>query len=215
MARDLESILPLLSFDTVYLVGGEPTLHRKLPEFLDLALASGICKRVGVITNGRLLPKMTDDFWKRLGVLRLSIYPGLDPAISELCKQKAEQFGFSFEPHGFTDFYKQFKAVPDDGIETFRNCPWKTTCYTVHEGHFYLCPQSVFFPKLFMGQIADIDGLPLDNIDEERLTTFINRVVPLTACQICSGGHGETTPWREAKTKAEWIAASTIQTTLA
>lgn len=209
MARDLVALKPFLHFETLFLLGGEPTLHPKLKTFMALAKTSGVANKTGVITNGRLLPKMDESFWHLLDVLRLSIYPGLPPEILALCQAKQEKHQFIFEPMVFDEFYKQFKKEPDDGVESFKNCPWKTSCYTVHEGKFYLCPQSTFFPKLFQGK-ESADGLPLADLTEEKLAAFLDRTDPLETCRICCGGHTETLPWRESKTREEWLRDSTI-----
>lgn len=209
MARDLESIKPFLSFHRIQLVGGEPTLHPNISELLGVARRSGVGSSTSIITNGRLLPKMGDDFWNALEILQLSVYGNLDRSVIDLARKKATEHKFTFCFAEFTQFYLQFKSSPDDG-ESFNSCPWKTTCYTLHEGKFYLCPQSAFFPSLFQELPFGIDGLPLEGLTEEKLSEFMSRDKPFNACKICLGSLAHIIPWSESKTKEEWIKGSTL-----
>ena len=211
MAIDLDAIKPFLHYDYLAIVGGEPLLSPNIPEFIQLAMASGVVDDVMVITNGTLLPKQADRFWESLKALRISIYPILDRAIIALAQEKSEKHGFRLELMECTEFYKQFKQVPDDGMEVFQNCTWKDTCHTIHDGRYYRCPQSVFFHKVFSQLNEGEDGLELTGLTDEKLSAFLDRTEPLKACSVCCGGHSETVPWREAKTKKEWMEGSTVE----
>lgn len=208
MVADLDALKPLAHFEMVTLVGGEPLLHPQLIAFMKAAAESGICDKVCVITNGILLPKMPDEFWKELQVLRLSIYGGLDPAIKPMAEQRGIDDGFEFQPYEYPEFFKQLKAVPDDGVESFKSCEWKSNCYTAHLGRFYLCPQSAFFPNRFMDHESK-DGLPLAGLTEEALSSYLNRVEPFEACKICCASKKAAAPWRESNRK-DWVALSTL-----
>ena len=140
--------------------------------------------------------------------MKISIYGTTDPAVIELAKAKVEEFKYDLVSEEFPEFFQQFDVVPDGS--SFYSCPWKTDCYTVHDGYFYLCPQSAFFPGTFLGLDPVIDGLPLKDITEEKLEAFMTRTTPLASCRNCRA-YGPKKPWREEKTKAKWMAESTIQ----
>lgn len=210
MVEDLAAIKPFLHFSTLQLVGGEPTLHPGLSSLITLARLSGVGQGVSVITNGRLLPRMKADFWKALDYLQLSIYPNLEKGVVELILERQKEFGFGFGMTKFDEFYLQFSPEPTNGEESFRNCVWKSDCYTIHEGYFYLCPQSAFFPKKFQNLPDAVDGLPLKDLTAEKLDVFLHRKQPFNACRICCGGHGRKTPWHQPKTMDEWIHNSTL-----
>lgn len=206
--RDLETLRPILHPHSVAIVGGEPTLHPKLVDFIKLVKLIRMDDRCMVITNGKLLPKMKDDFWKEVEILKVSVYATLNPEVLRLCERKVEEFKYDLVTEEFPEFFQQFADVPDGS--SFYDCPWKTDCFTVHRGYFHLCPQSTFFPKQFMGLCEHIDGLPLDGITEEKLRAFMDRKEPFNACRICRGYTTKKT-WKESKTKAEWLAESTIK----
>lgn len=209
LERDLAAIKPFIHFNNIQLVGGEPLLHPEIVRLIKYAKYSGVSDSVVVITNGRLLPKMREEFWQKVPYLQISVYKNLDRSVLDLAKAKSKQYGFGLGITEFDSFYLQFKREQNDGVKEFNECTWKTSCYTIHEGHFFLCPQSAFFPRLFQGLYWNIDGLPLYGLTESQLDDFLNRKTPFNACRICTGGRRSSTPWKEARNKYEWMEEST------
>lgn len=210
LARDLANLKKVVHFQRIQMVGGEPLIHRGIVEMMGISRNSGIANEVMVITNGRLLPRMTPEFWQTLDTLQLSIYPTLDPDIPEFARRKCAEFGKPFYSTVYTEFHRQFRDPPGDG-SNFHHCHWKSDCWTVHDGKFYLCPQSAFFPKTF-ADLEDTDGLPLAGITDEKFAAFIGRKEPLDTCRMCMANEMKPAPWREAKSREEWIEASTLRT---
>ncbi len=208
LARDLANLSKVAHFQRIQMVGGEPTLHKNLPEMMRVSRASGIANEVMVITNGSRLMQMDDGFWQALDTLQLSIYPRLSEAIPVYARQKCIEFNKQFHSTTYTEFHQQLRATPTDGAH-FDTCHWKSDCWTCHDGAFYLCPQSAFFPKNFMGLEAGVDGLPLEGITAESFASFIGRKEPLNACRICCANEMKTKPWQEVKGREEWMARST------
>lgn len=205
--RDLESLKPFIYPESINIVGGEPLLHPNLVDLMRIVSEIRIDTEHVVITNGKLLPKMSEEFWDALECLSISVYSTLDVSVLELAKAKEKQYGFRLIIQEFPEFFQQFDVVPDGS--SFHDCPWKTDCYTVHDGYFFLCPQSTFFPSSFMGLPAIVDGLSLEGITEEKLESFMHRNEPLNACRTCRA-YGPKIPWHESKTRAEWLNDSTI-----
>ncbi len=211
LARDLAAIKPFIHFKVLQMVGGEPTLHKNIVEMIRISKESGVGDSVSVITNGRHVQRMTPEFWDAIDWFQLSIYPTLPPENVEYAKQKCAEHNKPFYSTVFTEFHQQFRETPSDG-SNFTHCHWKTNCFTLHDGHFYLCPQSAFFPKPFMGLEANVDGLCLDGLTEEKMKAFLNRKEPFNACRICAANEMKPKPWKEAKTKEEWIEQSILRT---
>lgn len=204
--RDLEALKPVVRFHACQLVGGEPLLHGEIVEIMRLMKRVRLDAATVVITNGTLLPRMAEDFWRELEYLSISVYPVLKAECLELAREKQKQYGFGLGERVFTEFHRQFRKEPNDGSH-FAACHWKSDCWTAHDGHFYLCPQSALFPKRFMGLAANVDGLPLAGLTEETLQAFIHRTEPLNACRICMANEMKPAPWREAPRK-EWLEVS-------
>ncbi len=208
LERDLAAIKPFIHFQRLQMVGGEPTLHKDIAGMMRIARASGVGNEIMVITNGQLLRKMPDEFWRDMDSLQLSIYPKLDLDMPAFAKAKCEEYGKAFFSTTYTEFHQQFRSPPNDGAH-FATCHWRNDCWTLHRGAFYFCPQSAFFPKNFMGLPGGVDGLPLEGITEENFAAFLNRTEPLNACRMCMANEMKTKPWAEAKNRDEWVAAST------
>lgn len=202
IARDLLALKPFLKLHSLNLVGGEPLLHKEIVEVMRLLKRIRIDESTTVITNGTLLPRMSDEFWRELEYLSISVYPGLNPECLELAREKQKKHRFGLGERVFTEFHRQFRKEPNDGAH-FATCHWKSDCYTVHDGAFFLCPQSAFFPKRFMGLDEKVDGLPLLDVTEEKLAAFLNRTEPLNACRMCCANEMRPAPWQEAPRK-EW-----------
>ncbi len=207
MERDLRALKPFLSCGSVQILGGEPLLHPQIVEAIRLVKSIRLDRMTSVITNGSLLPRMKEEFWRELEHLQISIYPTLEPGCVTLAEAKSRAYGFPLNTTVFDAFYRQLKAEPDDGVDSFRGCHWKTQCYTVHRGHFYLCSQSAFYPRMIMHLPAETDGLPLEGITEEKLRAFMGRTEPFRACTICRAHTMETDPWREVERK-RWVEKS-------
>lgn len=204
LARDLAIMKDRLRVKLFMVQGGEPLLHPKVVELMELIVRSGIGSCCGVLTNGKLLPKMKDEFWEKLGEhkmeLRMSCYPDLSPDIVPFALAKAEQYGFFVRPQQINSFKPLF--LKNDG-STYYGCPWNR-CLTIHQGWFYLCPLTCFFPKQFMGLPENIDGIPIEGMTDEKLQEFLDRKIPLETCKICAGGRGQDIPWNQNNSKAEW-----------
>lgn len=204
LARDLLKIKDLLRVKLMFVQGGEPLLHPKITDLLRLISDSGMAKQYGVLTNGKLLPRMKEDFWKLLAErkmeLRMSCYPDLPPEIVPFALAKGEEYGFFVRPQTINSFKPLF--LKNNG-NTYYGCPWNR-CLTIHEGYFYLCPLTAFFPKQFMNLPEHIDGLPLEGLSDEILGAFLKRDTPLETCKICAGAKGESIAWHQNKSESEW-----------
>lgn len=204
LKRDLDVMKQHLRTKLLFVQGGEPLLHPKVVELLRLCIESGIAKQPGVLTNGKLLTRMNDDFWEMLRdghcELRMSVYPDLDPAIVPFALDMAAKWGFSVRPQTINAFKPLF--LKNDG-STYFGCPWNR-CLCVHEGWFYICPLSTFFPKQFMGLPEHVDGIPIEGMTDELLNTMLQREHPLETCKICAGARGEAIPWHQNRSKSEW-----------
>lgn len=212
LRRDLALLKPLLHVGPLMLQGGEPLLHPDIIALLQIIADAEVSQYCGVLTNGRLLPRMPEVFWQTLGdrhmQLRISVYPNLPADVVPLAQEKARYYGFSLQPTAIPTFNPIFRL--NDG-SSYGHCPWKR-CLTVHEGYFYLCPLSAFFPSQFMRLPVTTDGIPLEGLSEPVLREFLNRLEPLESCHICTGTSApEVIPWHQANTREEWLRSATAK----
>ena len=88
--RDFEALATVFHSRELRIVGGEPLLHPDLPRFLAEARRIGIADSIVVYTNGVLLHRVPEQFWRLIDELRVSVYPGIrrrldDEACARLC----------------------------------------------------------------------------------------------------------------------------------
>lgn len=216
LKRDLDGMKGHLRTKLLFVQGGEPLLHPAITEMLGMCYDSGIAKQCGVLTNGKLLKQMKDDFWEMLATrkmeLRMSCYPDLSPDIVPFALEKGQKWGFFVRPQPINSFKPLFKK---NGGETYFGCPWNR-CLTIHEGYFYLCPLTTFFPKQFMGLLDEhVDGIPIEGITDDRLRAFVTRNTPLETCKICAGARGADIPWKQNDSREEWEKEAGLAAALA
>lgn len=208
LERDLANAKRAMVCQNLQIVGGEPTLHPAITDILRVAKASKVGKCVLLITNGRRLSEMPEEFWSECQAVSISIYPGFDHELLSLARRKSHQYQFGLFHNRYDDFFLQLKKVTDSGEHTFKNCHWKNDCFTIHEGRFYRCPQSIFFPGPILQKESRSDGLLLDGITEASLQEYLSQDAPMVACSVCTGGMRSTRQWRQVK-REDWIQEST------
>lgn len=220
MERDLGQLGQVAHFGFHCLQGGEPTLHPKLLQFMDIQQRSGIADKYGMLTNGTLLHKLPDEFWRKAAApnfeLRWSVYPIITDAQLAETTEKARSFGVDFRPGRIGAFKPMLTRNKDGGAAVWKVCPWKR-CWTAHEGYFYHCPIAAIFPEQFPEQFSapvshQVDGYPLATLTEEIIQQMLTREAPLKTCEICTGAVvGDWVPWSEIRTgREDWIKATTV-----
>jgi molybdenum cofactor biosynthesis enzyme MoaA len=88
--RDIRTLAGKLNVHTVYLMGGEPLLHPQVIDFMRVTREVYPRWRIVIITNGLLLLKMPESFWRAMCMyrvcLRWSVYPATRGQFEEICK---------------------------------------------------------------------------------------------------------------------------------
>jgi GTP 3',8-cyclase len=206
MEKDLRLARRVLAPTYLKLVGGEPLLHPKLVECLEIARESGMAEIVSVTTNGFLLPRMPQRFWELLDAITISVYPApvLPEAVRELVEKKARIYGFSVNWKHQNEFVDMDRETPaeDSSItrEVYDGCWLRRRCHILSRGRFYTCTRPPHFQAL-PGMKRDFsdDGILLseDANLAEMIREYLTRPEPLQACQLCKGGGAESRPHRQ------------------
>ena len=192
------------------ILGGEPLLHPRLPQFVDAIRETGICDRIIIATNGVLLPCMPAEFWARIDEVMVSMYPGhaLDDETIRRLRETADAHGVKFDIGLVSNFRYAFSRTKNGSPHLvdriFRTCKiahvWR--CHTVENGRFYRCPPSVFIPEAEADPAAPSgrDGLPIsdDPAFGDELWSFLTRAEPPDACANCLGTVGALHPHNQA-----------------
>jgi cyclic pyranopterin phosphate synthase len=201
--------------DQIRLLGGEPLLHPKILDIIAIARESGIANQINICTNGLLLWKMPDEFWKALDRVDVSVYPDreMTPGQLRICHEKSQRWGtllVSDIKNRFRESYSEV-GTNDSGLikRIYDTClivhHWH--CHNIDRGYFYKCPQAIFLPKMLHDKFPspNIDGLRI--VDSPSfgadLRAYLDSPDPLASCKHCLGTVGKRFGHSQVK-RSEW-----------
>ena len=214
--RDLNHLTTILHAHVWGALGGEPTLNPDLVNILQIARHSGIADKLEVWTNGLLLPRMSEAFWRSFDVLVLSIYPGKHTEESlKWIMTKCATSGVKFSPRDETknpNFRTLLERVPTGYEETKRKyagCFFRQFSRVANWGYFYTCCCAPHMSTLVQGKAENPDGIKIEGLTEEALYAYLADPEPLSACTTCAGRDTAISiPWREERDPIKWLRAS-------
>ena len=213
LERDLKVLAKVLHVGLFKVLGGEPLLHPKLTQLLQVARASGIADQVGILTNGSRLEQAPEILWSALDFVQVQVYPGkLTRAQQAWMRDAGKHYGVSVELRPLGRFYKTLRREPRPVVETFsyfKECYNAHNCTAVERGYLYRCPQSIFIPPVVCKASNHAEGLKLDaRLTETGVRDFLESEMPRQSCQWCSRDD-EYFEWHET-TKAKWLEESSV-----
>jgi len=210
--KDLKNLSKVLHANELKIVGGEPLLHPKLLDLINIASEIKIADQITLITNGILLNKMSEKIWEKIDGMWISVYPNTVfkhdfKKITKLANKHDVWIWRKWTPY----FVQQLldKKIDDKEMldKIYKNCSYVHNyfCNALHEGYFYKCEQSVFMKKRLSLLNIEFDNANdrLEITDEpdfkEKLENFLNSRKPLNACSYCLGSIGRFTRHRKSK----------------
>jgi hypothetical protein len=213
IASDLARLTTVFHAGEVRLLGGEPTLHPRLIELIEILRRSGIADRVGIETNGTLLARLPEAFWAQIDDVSVTLYPGHDlgPDLEGRLMRLAEQHGANLMIARAEVFRESHAALGTSDGELVRRIyntckvahDWR--CHTIVDGRFYKCPQACSLPRM-LGAQSDADADSVDLTDPsglfERLMAYLESPEPLRSCRHCLGTVGKLFSWSEPSRKS-------------
>jgi organic radical activating enzyme len=197
-----------LDVDVFKIMGGEPLLHPEITAILAVLRATGISETIRLFTNGLLLHRMADDFWRALDHLTISSYSSapVKPEHLRLVEDKAREFDvvLNVKPvDRFSEVMAQARRADDAATQAVYEACWlRHRCLVVRGGVFYKCTRAAYqrdFRQRLTIAGSEIDALPepgddgiaLDAMDfEDRLLAYLNADKALSACRYCHGSSG-------------------------
>lgn len=212
IARTLHTMAGVLHADVFKIMGGEPLLHPRITEVLRVVRESGIGDVVRLFTNGLLLSKMDDDFWRALDHLTISSYSSapVKPAHLALFEEKARRFDVVLNVKPVDSFSQVMHDVrrddPAEVQKTWESCWLRHRCLVARDGRFYICTRAAYLEELhthveLTGPYPDParrreeDSVALDDTAlGDKLLALLNRQTPLNSCRFCLGGDGPRDP---------------------
>jgi GTP 3',8-cyclase len=211
--RQLQILSKHIHFEQISIQGGEPLLHPDIDELIVVAKKSGVADKVTVLTNGTLLHAMSQDFWARLDVVRLSLYPGAR------VQPIPEKWAHKVQGSEFKEFQEAFSVRKNTDAELVARihaaCYLHSRCHAIVDGYFYRCIVSAFIPagaKSTWAWAGTEDGLFVEEGAgfPVALEAYTSSRSPLKACEYCVGTSGKRVPHKMLQ-RSRWIEPNLAQ----
>ena len=210
----------------IKLVGGEPLLHPKICEFIKIARKYFPNTLIQITTNGILLDKQSDTFWRICSennvVISVSTYPiNLDVEIIE--KIARENRVYLVYDQDWEKIYdkryigRQFMCQwnidvkgKQDYRKSYYNCDYKLGgCVTLREGKIYNCCVAAhikYFNNHFKKNLetCNFDYVDIYSIkDVDEIYDFLKKPFPF--CRYCNPSKIKFVEWDTTKKEiSEW-----------
>lgn len=202
----------------IVLLGGEPLLHPKIEVFLRITREYFPVGKIRIITNGLLLPKMKETFWKSCRKYSIEIVPTKYPIkfdydfVEKMARSNGVKYHY-FNPGVVKTLKKMCMDVTGKQsiCHNFVNCHRANKCITLKHGKLYTCsaaPHASILNDYFnLGmELHENDGIDIYQAkDRKEIMRFLARPIPF--CRYCNtDATEEGIIWKQSKReRSEWI----------
>ena len=221
--RDLDRLSEIFHGDyfmKMSVMGGEPLLHPDLLKILEDVRAHFPYVTIRLTTNGLLLLKQSEDFWRVCRENKVTIintrYPiNLDfNKMREKAKSEGVEFNH-FEGTGDETVKTLFKKIinlkgDSDPVESFSKCHLSNYSNFLMEGKLYSCPFSCQSYRIFNQKfeqnlrMTENDYLDIYKVkDMQEVLNFTAK--PKYYCRYCSGLSPKFEWERSKQEMCEWV----------
>jgi organic radical activating enzyme len=199
--------------DYISLMGGEPLLHPQINDFLSVAGKYFPKTKIRIVTNGILLLKQSEAFWRACkdnGIIILNTKYPL-PLDFDKMKEVAGKHDVMFKFYGNSGIIQKKSTKTPLDLEgkqdmntNFIKCMHANNQYYLSRGKLFTCtvaPNIRHFNKFFNKNIpiTDADYIDIHKArNEEEIMLFLSRPMPI--CKYCyvekrTSGH----QWQKSK----------------
>ncbi|WP_316832960.1 radical SAM protein [Pedobacter aquatilis] len=200
---DLLALKDKVAIGTFKLLGGEPTLHPKLLQFMEIVKLMPFIDKLCVITNGTALHKMDEAFFAHLDILQITFYPGVSvPMSRRALEEKRNQYGFQLDMEDKTRFRNTIIDFPNEDKalveKIYASCelPKVYACHTIRGGKFYKCSPAAFTKDrlakvgMYFSDQGDAISIHGEEFSPTSLQDYLQAQSPLPSCRFCLGTCG-------------------------
>ena len=225
LEKDLQRISSLYGDDigNVMLLGGEPLLHPEINEVLCISRKFLPHASISLVTNGLLLAKMDEDFWRLMKELDISLNVTVYPIKFDYEKyeRKARECGIknNFDHSSLggrseivkTTYLMPIRDVPAfNPYEMYARCEHANFCVALKEGRIYSCSFASnihHYNEYFHKNIPESEEVSINIYENGRkeIDEYLKSPNKMCShCDIC--GYKYDIPWRVSEKRAEeWI----------
>lgn len=215
LEENLAYLAPILRAQEIKILGGEPLLNKQLCEILHVVKASPVFKKIRVVTNGLLLPKMKRKFWELTDIVEVSSYPSAvnSPSNVELVrfKQIANEMGTSLEIWVYHEFQGNTTAKPTQNpslvSKIYSSCAevWKWGSHLLYDRKLYRCTRVHTLDRYLTelgvqhANFTKSDGLLVNSRESlaQDIKEYLTSPIPLASCSYCLGTCGNSFQHRQ------------------
>lgn len=202
---------------SIRLLGGEPLLHPHINDLLKIAREAFPSSYLLLTTNGILLNKMPEEFWKACHdngiIIEVTYYPiNIDREGYKALGKKYEVNIIPFDGIERTEKDSHRNPVNDKKdqniVTNYARCYQRWRCMSLKDGKLYPCtciPNVYHFNKFFN---KNLEVVPEDYIDifetktVKEIENFLDKPVPFCGyCNLNNRTNGK--PWAVTKFKLE------------
>ena len=215
--RDMKRLRQLFTnIRTIRLMGGEPLLHPDLETFLISTRVNFPDAEIRLVSNGILMPRMSEVFWGTCKatntVVEVTLYPPTEGK-KEKFAATAQKKGVEVWFHKKSTFTPFINIAGDSSLkEGFKHCRERMACPMLRQGNIYYCFLAATLSTFNEHFHARIPCRGFVNIYDPQLTgqgaiRLLN--TPAETCRYCSGGWSlrPSYSWEKSKGKmTEWLA---------
>ncbi|MDC4311764.1 radical SAM protein [Acinetobacter baumannii] len=204
-SKHAEDLTKVAHFSGVMLVGGEPLLHPHITDFIKISRKVDLANMYGLVTNGLLVHKITDELYKELDYIIVSVYPIIGDKfhdIDAILKAKSKKFNFKYHLKFFDYFYNiESEGLTHEEAEyTFKNCSRRKLSPMLHNGYFYKCMRPATTKEYLENRgdtnLPDFNSIDGINTNSKNLYHDIKRYMsseqPLESCTYCLKGYEDS-----------------------
>ena len=192
------SELTLGYINTIAIVGGEPLLHPDCIKFLEITRKYFPDSIVNLITNGILLPRQNDNFYRTCAENNIVIAPTKYPIKVDWDKVQADCKKHSVKFEFISNTEKEVKTMwlrvldlagKQDPRKSFMNCQLANSCIQLVSGKLCTCcvPTNIrHFNKYFNKNLVttELDYIDIHKAkDYNEILTFLAKPIPF--CKYC------------------------------
>ncbi len=203
----------------IYLLGGEPLLHKDISEFFPIARNLFRNSKLIVITNGILLNDMSDNFWKSLRRSDVQVWVSaynlnIDyKAFEKKAKDNGVFLGYTSRTTNDKNqkLWTKFKLDIEGKqyyLNSFGNCAIRN-CVTLKHGKLYTCPTMAHIEHFNKQFNLNLEPKEWDYVDIYKVQSWnevlAQLVKPVSFCRFCRPKDHETIFWGPTKKElSEW-----------
>lgn len=215
--RDLRRLSELSDGEVhhINILGGEPLLHPEIARIVEMVRQLFLYGNIYLVTNGVLLNRMDERFWKACKQCNIVIAPTQYPVKLdyEEIKNNVIAHGIQYQSFGQAADGWYHTVISESGdkneIQQFLHCSNANNCTVLEHGKLYPCPKAAkvrHFNKAFGDRFQQSSHDYIDIYKAESLKEimeFLSKPIPF--CRYCDTFASEKIEWGVShKEDSEW-----------